>query len=92
MKVSEIMNREVFRISPQDRVSDVIDLFLEKKVTGVPVTEHDKVVGMISRKDILPLITTFDIDSSSLPCFVNSMVFPLRRKRGQPKNFSRSAI
>ena len=66
MKVSEIMNREVFSISPQDRVSDVIDLFLEKKITGAPVIEHDVVVGMISRKDILPLITTFDIDSNSV--------------------------
>ena len=66
MKVSEIMNREVLSVSPQDRVCDVIDLFLEKNITGAPVTEQGKVVGVISRKDILPLITTFDLDCSSL--------------------------
>lgn len=66
MKVSEIMNREVLSVTPQDRVCDVIDLFLEKNITGAPVIEQGKVVGMISRKDILPLITTFDLDCSSL--------------------------
>ena len=66
MKVCEIMNREVLSVTPQDRVCDVIDLFLEKNITGAPVTEQDKVVGMISRKDILPLITSFDLDCSSL--------------------------
>ena len=66
MKVSEIMNREVLSVSPQDRVCDVIDLFLEKNITGAPVTEQGKVIGVISRKDILPLITTFDLDCSSL--------------------------
>ncbi len=66
MKVSEIMNREVLSVAPQDRVCDVIDLFLEKNITGAPVAEQDKVVGVISRKDILPLITTFDLDCSSL--------------------------
>ena len=66
MKVSEIMNRKVVSVAPQDRVCDVIDLFLEKNITGAPVIEHDKVVGMISRKDILPLIATFDLECSSL--------------------------
>ena len=66
MKVSEIMNRGVLSVTPQDRVCDVIDLFLENNITGAPVTEQGKVVGMISRKDILPLITTFDLDCSSL--------------------------
>ena len=60
------MNRAVFSVTPQDRVCDVIDLFLEKNITGAPVTEHGKVVGMISRKDILHLITTFDLECSSL--------------------------
>ncbi|MCK5540142.1 MAG: CBS domain-containing protein [Deltaproteobacteria bacterium] len=66
MKVCEIMNREVLSVSPQDRVCDVIDLFLEKNITGAPVTEQGKVVGVISRKDLLPLITSFEIDCSSL--------------------------
>jgi CBS domain-containing protein len=66
MKVSEIMNRNVLSVSPQDRVCDVIDLFLEKNITGAPVVEEDKVVGIISRRDILPLVSTFDLDCSSL--------------------------
>lgn len=66
MKVSEIMNREVLTVTPQDRVCDVIDLFLEKNITGAPVVKNGEVVGVISRKDILPLVTTFDLDCSSL--------------------------
>lgn len=66
MKVSEIMNPEVMSVAPQDRVCDVIDLFLEKNITGAPVVDQGKVTGIISRKDILPLVTTFDLDCSSL--------------------------
>ncbi len=66
MKVSEIMNPEVMSVTPQDRVCDVIDLFLEKNITGAPVIDQGKVTGIISRKDILPLVTTFDLDCSSL--------------------------
>ena len=66
MKVSEIMNPEVLSVAPQDRVCDVIDLFLKKNITGAPVVDQGKVTGIISRKDILPLITTFDLDCSSL--------------------------
>lgn len=66
MKVSEIMNPEVLSVDPQDRVCDIIDLFLEKNITGAPVVDQGKVTGIISRKDILPLITTFDLDCSSL--------------------------
>ncbi len=66
MKVSEIMNPKVLTVAPQDRVCDVIDLFLEKNITGAPVIDQGKIAGIISRKDILPLITTFDLDCSSL--------------------------
>ena len=60
------MNRGVLSVAPQDRVCDIIDLFLKNNIAGAPVTEQGKVVGMISRKDILPLVTTFDLDCSSL--------------------------
>ena len=60
------MNPEVMSVTPQDRVCDVIDLFLEKNITGAPVVDQGKVTGIISRKDILPLVTTFDLDCSSL--------------------------
>ena len=66
MKVSEIMNPKVLSVAPQDRICDVIDLFLEKNITGAPVVDQGKISGIISRKDILPLVTTFDLDCSSL--------------------------
>ncbi len=66
MKVSEIMNPKVLSVAPQDRVCDVIELFLEKNITGAPVVDQGKITGIISRKDILPLVTTFDLDCSSL--------------------------
>ncbi len=66
MKVSEVMNRNVLSVNTQDRICDVIDLFLEKNITGAPVTENDRVVGVISRRDILPLVSTFDLDCSAL--------------------------
>ncbi|MEA3241576.1 MAG: CBS domain-containing protein [Pseudomonadota bacterium] len=62
MKVGEVMNPEVITVTQDHRVCDLIELFQEKDITGVPVVDDDKMVGIISKKDILPLVASFDVD------------------------------
>lgn len=61
----EIMTREVATVDINDPVEKVIDILDTRHVLRVPVTEHGKLVGVISRPDILrafvePNFMTFD--------------------------------
>ena len=62
MKVFEVMNASVITATPEQRICDLIEIFKHHNITGVPVVDQGRVVGIISKKDILPLIDTFDID------------------------------
>lgn len=55
-KVSDLMTKEVKTIGPDASIEDVAELFLHKKVNPVPVVENGKLVGIISRADVVKLI------------------------------------
>ena len=52
-KVGEIMTREVYSVSPDDKLIDALELMLDKGVRRLPVVEKGRVVGIISRKDMV---------------------------------------
>jgi len=49
----EIMTREVTTVDVSATVEEVIEIIDTKKVVRVPVTEDGKLVGVISRPDVL---------------------------------------
>ncbi|AXF55989.1 acetoin utilization AcuB family protein [Salicibibacter kimchii] len=51
--VKEIMKTEVFTVHPLEYVADVASMLSEHKITGAPVTVDDKLVGMITGRDLL---------------------------------------
>ncbi len=53
MRVADVMQREVRCLSPRMRVADLDDWLLEKRVSGAPVVEGDRVVGIVSRSDVV---------------------------------------
>lgn len=54
MKAADIMTTNVIAASPDDRVSDVVELMLEKKISGMPVIDDERnVVGMVTEGDFL---------------------------------------
>ena len=53
VKVEDIMSREVVTVSPEMRVSEVIDLILKTKHLGFPVVEGGKVVGIVTLHDLM---------------------------------------
>jgi len=54
VKVSEVMRREVAAVRPDNPITQVIELLLDKDFTAVPVTDSQgKVVGMVSDSDLL---------------------------------------
>ncbi|MBC7130898.1 CBS domain-containing protein, partial [Candidatus Bathyarchaeota archaeon] len=51
--VSEIMTTNVLTCSPEDEVDNVWRLMQERNFAGLPVTFKDKLVGIITQKDLL---------------------------------------
>ncbi|ATZ60794.2 MAG: CBS domain-containing protein [Methanosarcinales archaeon Met12] len=58
MKVKDIMNKKVVTCVPGDVVSDVVKKLKKHNISGMPVVEGGKVVGVITERDILGLLRT----------------------------------
>ena len=53
MKVKQIMSRPVITVDPSTLVKDASALLAEKNISGVPVVEGGKLVGIFSEADVL---------------------------------------
>ncbi|UCD15090.1 MAG: CBS domain-containing protein [Candidatus Omnitrophota bacterium] len=60
-KVEDIMEKDVVTFSADTSVEDVATIMVEKKVYYCPVVEEGKVVGVITKKDIVRTIVRGDI-------------------------------
>ncbi|WP_291726343.1 CBS domain-containing protein [Bernardetia sp.] len=55
--VTRYMATDLITFRPEQPVTEVIDIFLEKKISGAPVlNENQELVGIISEKDCLRVI------------------------------------
>ena len=53
MKASEIMTREVLGVAPDTPILEVAKLMVDQRISGVPVIDHSKLVGIISEHDLV---------------------------------------
>lgn len=54
LTAKDIMQRYVLTVDPQMTVQEVMQLFLDRQITGAPVVnEDDRLVGVISQTDLL---------------------------------------
>jgi len=53
MQIKEIMTKDVITVSKEDSVEKILKLLNEKKISGVPVIENGKVIGIVSKTDLL---------------------------------------
>jgi acetoin utilization protein AcuB len=56
LTVQEIMSWDPETISPEDTIQDAAELMLESKISGLPVVDQDRVVGIITESDIFRLV------------------------------------
>jgi acetoin utilization protein AcuB len=53
LKLSDIMIKNPITVSPEDDIERAAQLIYKKKISGMPVVSHQKVVGIITESDIL---------------------------------------
>ncbi len=56
-RVRDAMDTEVPTLAPDIDVYEAIDFLLTQRVTGAPVLEGDKIVGIVTESDLLKLLT-----------------------------------
>jgi acetoin utilization protein AcuB len=96
--VEEIMTREVITVSPWDTVEDALLIFHKKRLGALPVVEGKKLVGIITKADVLAAFCdTLRIEEPGvrievlLPREVGSLI-QLVRKLGELNTEIRSLI
>ncbi len=76
VKVNDYMNIEFFKTHPNAPLKEVQELIIRKKLRVLPVVENKKVLGVITRTDLLsillgdPLIPEFLYDSKNASHFI----------------------
>jgi CBS domain-containing protein len=54
--VRDVMTTDIKTVKSDDNLRKVMDLLSENKITGAPVVERDKIVGVISEADIIKVM------------------------------------
>lgn len=54
LKAKDIMTREVISVAPETTIEDLARLFVEKRVSAMPVvTAEDRLLGVVSESDLV---------------------------------------
>jgi Zn-dependent protease/CBS domain-containing protein len=61
MQVRDVMNRGVIAVTPETPVMDVLRIMGAKDIGRVPVVDHDRLVGIVTRTDILKVVELKEI-------------------------------
>lgn len=67
MKAQDIMTTNVISVDIQERLPEVKNLLESNAFHHLPVTENEKLVGIISDRDLLRLLSPFLDKASELP-------------------------
>ena len=59
LKVESISNETVYTIGPEDMLNDAVNLMTSKKISTLPVTTNDQILGIITTYDLVELIASF---------------------------------
>ncbi len=79
MNIRDVMTRDVITCKPDDPLSLLAKLFKEKHISGMPVVEEDKVVGVVSETDLLKFIKTPEFSGELwLPSPLEIIEIPIR--------------
>jgi len=55
-RAEDVMSREVMTIGPDDDVEKLAELMVERRVNPVPVVDQGKLVGIVSRADLIDMM------------------------------------
>lgn len=65
LKVEEVMAFNPFTVSPDTTMSEVLELFRQKRISGAPVLSGDELIGIISMEDLIKCLQNSDLQATA---------------------------
>ncbi|HEU5057445.1 MAG TPA: CBS domain-containing protein [Kofleriaceae bacterium] len=62
VQVADVMTRHPITVAPDRPAAEAAHLLLREKIGSAPVTWHDKLVGIVTERDFLSYVLSFDLD------------------------------
>ena len=53
LKVKQAMTKDVIKVQPKKRMSELREILRVNRISGIPVTDGDKLVGIVSIEDFI---------------------------------------
>ena len=60
LRVTDVMTHLPLTVAPDDDVARAVEFLTDTQVKSLPVVEHDRVVGMVSRSDVIAVLARQD--------------------------------
>ncbi len=64
LRVQEVMTKDVKALTPDLTMAAALDLFRTAKISGAPVVQNGKLVGVISLEDLIRCLTNGELNST----------------------------
>jgi len=64
LKVGEVMKKDVITVTPQHLITDLRNILRDNRISGTPVVEKDKLVGIISIEDFIKCLVNNQINAT----------------------------
>jgi CBS domain-containing protein len=60
MRVTDVMTHLAVSVAPDDDVADAVELLVDTQMKSLPVVSYGRVVGMLSRRDVISVLARHD--------------------------------
>lgn len=80
-KVREVMSKKVITVGPEASLYDVAKILKKNRISGAPVVQEDKVIGIVTEADLMKMIESQDFNIHTLlPSPLEVFELPVRMK------------
>jgi len=81
LKVKDIMTRQVITLSPEESIDDAARKLRENRISGAPVVEGERIVGIVSEADLMKLFESEMSINLVLPSPLEIIELPIKMHR-----------
>lgn len=78
MNVKDVMNSDVISCRPDDEISNAAQILKEQNISGLPVVDEGKIVGIVTEADVLKLLEVPEHGGLWLPSPFEVIEIPIR--------------
>ena len=78
MNVKDVMNSDVVSCRPDDEISNAAQLLKKHDISGLPVVDEGKIVGIVTEADVLKLLEVPEHGGLWLPSPFEVIEIPIR--------------